>query len=261
MHPNPAPRRRHDAEIKAKVLAACDKPGAAISAVASAHGLNVNLVRKWRHGRGLKRTRIAISSSAVPSAPVVLAAAVSAPPLLAADVKFQPIEMSRPDDASSAGTAGQTAAAAQGAATIDIELRRSAASPGVRWPVSATGDCAVWPRAGAVIRIDRLWRCTVPVDMRAGADRLLSAVVATVGAAHARHGYLFAKARATRVKLLVHDGLGVWRASRRLSAGRFEWPRCETASALLSVTQAQFDALVVGLPWRRLPEMSAITRA
>jgi transposase len=112
-----------------------------------------------------------------------------------------------------------------------------------------------------VIRIDRLWLCTAPVDMRAGADRLLAAVVATVGAAHAHHGYLFANARATRVKLLVHDGFGVWCAARRLNAGHFEWLRGETASAPLSLTQAQFDALVVGLPWRRLSEMSIITRA
>ncbi len=112
-----------------------------------------------------------------------------------------------------------------------------------------------------MIRIDRLWLCTAPVDMRAGAERLLTPVVATVGAAHAHHGYLFANSRATRVKLLVHDGFGVWCASRRLNAGRFEWPRGETTSAPLSLTQAQFDALVVGLPWQRLPEMSVITRA
>ena len=68
-------------------------------------------------------------------------------------------------------------------------------------------------------------------------------------------------ARATRVKLLVHDGFGVWCASRRLNVGRFEWPREQAASAPLALTQAQFDALVVGLPWRRLPEMSVITRA
>ena len=112
-----------------------------------------------------------------------------------------------------------------------------------------------------MIRIDRLWLCTAPVDMRAGGERLLSAVVATVGAAHAHHGYLFANARATRVKLLVHDGFGVWCASRRLNVGRFEWPRDQAASAPLALTQAQFDALIVGLPWRRLPEMSVIMRA
>jgi len=110
-----------------------------------------------------------------------------------------------------------------------------------------------------VIRIDRLWLCSAPVDMRAGAERLLACVVQVTGAAHAHHGYLFANARATRMKLLVHDGFGVWCAARRLNAGRFVWPR-EAPAAPLSLTQAQFDALVVGLPWQRLPEMSVITR-
>ena len=124
-----------------------------------------------------------------------------------------------------------------------------------------------------MIRIDQLWLCTAPVDMRAGAERLLACVVQVSGAAHAHHGYLFANARATRMKLLVHDGFGVWCAARRLNAGRFVWPReavgataatgPTTAAPLscpLSITQAQFDALVVGLPWQRLPEMSVITR-
>ena len=39
--------------------------------------------------------------------------------------------------------------------------------------------------------------------------------------AHAHLGYLFANARATRIKLLVHDGFGVWCAARRLNAGHF----------------------------------------
>jgi hypothetical protein len=47
-----------------------------------------------------------------------------------------------------------------------------------------------------VIRIDQLWLCTTPMDMRAGAERLLSCVVQTTGAARAHHGYLFANARA-----------------------------------------------------------------
>jgi transposase len=29
----------------------------------------------------------------------------------------------------------------------------------------------------------------------------------------------------------------------------------------LSLTAAQFDALILGLPWQRLPELSCITRA
>jgi transposase len=58
MHSNPVPRRRHSAELKAKVLSACNEPGASIAAVALSHGLNANLVRKWLGGRGLKRTGI-----------------------------------------------------------------------------------------------------------------------------------------------------------------------------------------------------------
>jgi transposase len=76
-----------------------------------------------------------------------------------------------------------------------------------------------------MIRIDQLWLCTEPIDMRAGAERLLSCVVQTTDAAHAHHGYLFANARATRIKLLVHDGFGVWCATRRLNQGKFTWPK------------------------------------
>jgi transposase len=43
-----------------------------------------------------------------------------------------------------------------------------------------------------------LWLCTQPQDMRAGADRLLTVVVNTLGEARAHHGYLFANARANR---------------------------------------------------------------
>ena len=39
-----------------------------------------------------------------------------------------------------------------------------------------------------MIRIDTLWLCSQPQDMRAGADRLLSVVVNTVGQARAHHG-------------------------------------------------------------------------
>ena len=54
-----------------------------------------------------------------------------------------------------------------------------------------------------MIRIDRLWLCTAPVDMRAGAERLLSAVVAVAGAAHAHHGYLFANAQANQTTFSI----------------------------------------------------------
>lgn len=110
-----------------------------------------------------------------------------------------------------------------------------------------------------MIRIDALWLAVQPTDMRAGADRLLARVVEVFGSARSHHGYLFANARGTRLKLLVHDGFGVWCATRRLNQGRFVWPRVD-AQALPALTQAQFDALVLGLPWQRLQQMQDITR-
>ena len=112
-----------------------------------------------------------------------------------------------------------------------------------------------------VIRIDALLLAVEPNDMRACADALLARVVHAFGSAQAHHGYLFANARTSRIKLLVHDGFGVWCAARRLNAGRFVWPRgVLQGSAPMTLTQPQFDALVLGLPWERLAQMSAITR-
>ena len=112
-----------------------------------------------------------------------------------------------------------------------------------------------------MIRIDSLWLAVEPMDMRAGAERLLASVVQVFGSAQAHHGYLFANARSTRIKLLVHDGFGVWCAARRLNAGRFDWPReLSVGSTPMTLTQQQFDALVLGLPWQRLVQMQVITR-
>lgn len=48
MHSKLAPRRRHSAGLRAQVLAECEAPGASVAAVAQSHGLNANLVHKWR---------------------------------------------------------------------------------------------------------------------------------------------------------------------------------------------------------------------
>ena len=112
-----------------------------------------------------------------------------------------------------------------------------------------------------MIRIDAIWLAVEPVDMRAGADRLLAIVVRVFGAAQAHHGYLFANARSTRIRLVVHDGFGVWCAARRLNKGSFEWPRNLVAGAEpLTLSNDQFNALVVGLPWQRLEQLRVITR-
>ena len=109
-----------------------------------------------------------------------------------------------------------------------------------------------------MIRIDAAWLATAPLDMRAGTDTALARVVAVFGAAHPHTAYLFANKRANRIKILVHDGIGIWLAARRLHEGRFIWPG-GGLGAPQSVTREQLDALVLGLPWQRVGEAGVIT--
>ena len=101
-----------------------------------------------------------------------------------------------------------------------------------------------------MIRVDALWLALEPLDMRAGTESALARVVQVFGCAHPHHAYLFANRRANRMKVLVHDGIGVWLAARRLNQGRFVWP--SGGDATLALSRAQFDALILGLPWQRL---------
>jgi len=104
-----------------------------------------------------------------------------------------------------------------------------------------------------MIRIDAVWLSTVPLDMRAGTDTALARVVAVFGGAHPPTAYLFANRRANRMKVLVHDGIGIWLAARRLHQGHFVWP-AQAAQTQISLSRAQLDALVLGLPWSRIGE-------
>ncbi len=107
-----------------------------------------------------------------------------------------------------------------------------------------------------MIRVDAVWMAVQPLDMRLGTEAALARVVGVFGAAHPHHAYLFANRRANRMKVLVHDGIGVWLAARRLNTGKFVWP-CDGADTL-SLSRTQLDALVLGLPWQRLGEAGII---
>lgn len=106
-------RRRHSRELKAQVLEECSQPGASVAAIALAHGLNANLVHKWR--RHAKRVDLLDTPGsgqfiALPIAPE----APDAVPVRGADIR--------------------------------IELQRGVTTVNVIWPVSAAGDCAQWMR-------------------------------------------------------------------------------------------------------------------
>ena len=120
-----APRRRHADELKARVLAACAEPGASVAAVAQAHGLNANLVHKWRRGCGAPMGNVARPvRSAVTAGAEFIALALPVTTVAAPTTNGQPI----------------TAPVAD----IRIEWRRGAAAIAVSWPVSAAPECARW---------------------------------------------------------------------------------------------------------------------
>jgi transposase len=99
-------RRRHGAALKAQVLAECSQPEASVARIAMAHGLNANLVHKWR--------RLA-------SAPV------SAPSFIALPLTPSPAHLPPAED-------------------VLIEFQRGALAVKVTWPVSAAPACAAWLR-------------------------------------------------------------------------------------------------------------------
>jgi hypothetical protein len=53
------------------------------------------------------------------------------------------------------------------------------------------------------------------------------------------------------MKVLVHDGFGLWLSARRLHRGGFIWSSASEGTAV-TLTAEQLQALVVGLPWQRL---------
>ena len=102
-----------------------------------------------------------------------------------------------------------------------------------------------------MIRIDAVWMAVEPLDMRAGTEAALARVVRVFGEARAHHAYLFANRRCNRIKVLVHDGIGIWLCARRLHQGRFILASTESGPHL-TISSEQLQALLLGLPWCRI---------
>ena len=112
-------RRQHSAEFKARVVAACRRPGVSIAAVALEHRLNANLLRRWVVAA--ERTRAVV-------APVSRTAALAG--AVPTNTAFMPVEL----QSSPVVTAQE----------IVIELRRGATVVKVSWPLAAAAACAAW---------------------------------------------------------------------------------------------------------------------
>ena len=115
----PILRRQHGAALKAQVLAECDQPNASVASVALKHGLNANLVHRWRRlARG-------------PADEAVAAAGVEATAFVPLQLPPPPVTIDAP---------------AQRSADICIELHRGATAVKVTWPAAAAAECATWLR-------------------------------------------------------------------------------------------------------------------
>lgn len=85
-----------------------------------------------------------------------------------------------------------------------------------------------------MIQVQAIWLAVEPLDMRAGTETALARVVNVFGQARPHHAYLFANRRANRLKVQVHDGIGIWLAARRLHQGKFAWPQHQGGTLELS---------------------------
>lgn len=108
-----ATRRRHGDDLKTCVLAECAAPGASVAAIALSHGLNANLVHRWRRlaARGASMTQ-AKTVSPVGGEPRFVAVPLPTAPVPAPDIR--------------------------------IELRRGATAIAVSWPIAAAAECGAW---------------------------------------------------------------------------------------------------------------------
>ena len=108
-----------------------------------------------------------------------------------------------------------------------------------------------------VIRMDAVWLAVEPLDMRAGTEAALARVVRVFGEARAHHAYLFVNRRSNRIKVLVHDGIGIWLCARRLHQGHFVGARGASGTHV-AISHEQLQALLIGLPWWRMGAQAAI---
>ena len=139
----PRARQVHGAQIKSKVQAECRQPGASVSAVALAHGLNANLVHKWLRGQGLQRAGL---TADVPAGGAPAKTTRAAP---VAALQFVPLHMPDPAVVVHAAPAPQPPVAAKPSSlgdVIEIELRGGNSLVTVRWPSPQAAQCTQWLR-------------------------------------------------------------------------------------------------------------------
>lgn len=101
-------RRQHAPEFKQGLVALC-QPGISVSAVALAHGINANLLRRWinQYSEGLPSKSVTVPAKLVP-------------------VQVNALAESTANDA------------------IEISIQKNSARVSIRWPVHQAHACGQW---------------------------------------------------------------------------------------------------------------------
>ena len=98
--------RTYTPQFKAALVAMCHKPGASIAAIAQQHGMNANLLHRWRKewAQGLHRMEDGITTTvATPQTPAFIPIELSsAAPTTASEQPCVPPQRQRPTSVSNA---------------------------------------------------------------------------------------------------------------------------------------------------------------
>ncbi len=108
-------RRTYSAQFKAEIVSECRSPGASVASVGRTHGINDNIVHRWLREHDLRQTGADQQTSSSTSFIALPLSTVSSTPPVTSD--------------------------------IQVQLQRGDLHVSVRWPLSASAECAAWVRA------------------------------------------------------------------------------------------------------------------
>jgi transposase-like protein len=122
-------RREYSAEFKAAVLEQCNQSGASRAAVAMGHGINPNVVHRWRRE---ERQRLMLTD------------------LQKGGSAFVPLQLQPTQDVAldpgQVKYASPLADESSGAQGIRIEIQRLGGAVTVTWPQQCASECSAWLR-------------------------------------------------------------------------------------------------------------------
>ena len=118
--------RTYNAQFKAEMVTACSKPGASISALALAQGMNPNVLHRWLREHERNGLHCPAATTDLGCAPAV------SPPIGG----FVPLPLPAP-----------AVAAKSKSCDIEVELHKGELQLHVRWPANMSAEFASWTAA------------------------------------------------------------------------------------------------------------------